>query len=260
MAENKMIYAIALAVAVFAGLSMVAVSNIFVQQGNISTSDTYGPEAFAQSVIGIRQNIITVSGSAFKDVEPDEIVVSFGVETQALTADQASALNAETMNKVVDAVKNVGIEEDEISTSRFNVYPNYDSTGRVITGYTVSNIVTVKTTKLEKASDIIDSTVEAGANRVENVFFTLSDTMQKQLRDELIADAIEDAQGRAEKALKPLNKNIIGVKSISLSDFGIPGPIPVFERAAFKAAAEPTPIFKSEQQVSMSATIIFLID
>jgi hypothetical protein len=255
MAGNKAIYAIA--VAVFAGLALVSATNYMQNDASIDSIDN---EAFAQSVIGIRQNVITVTGSAFKDVEPDQVVISFGLETQALTADQATALNAETMNKVVDAVKATGITEKEISTSRFNVFPNYDSTGRIITGYTTSNIISVKTKMLDKTSQIIDASVEAGANRVENVYFTLSDEMQKQLRDQLIGDAIKDAQNRAAKALQPLNKQIIGVKSVSLSDFGIPGPIPVFERMMMKEGIPSTPIFTTEQQVSMSATVIFLID
>lgn len=255
MAGNKAIYAIA--AAVFAGLALVSATNYMQNDTSIDSIDN---EAFAQSVIGIRQNVITVTGSAFKDVEPDQVVISFGLETQALTADQATALNAETMNKVVDAVKATGITEKEISTSRFNVFPNYDSTGRIITGYTASNIISVKTKMLDKTSMIIDASVEAGANRVENVYFTLSDEMQKQLRDQLIGDAIKDAQNRAAKALQPLNKQIIGVKSVSLSDFGIPGPIPVFERMMLKEGIPSTPIFTTEQQVSMSATVIFLID
>jgi len=255
MAGNKAIYAIA--VAVFAGLALVSATNYMQNDTSIDSIDN---EAFAQSVIGIRQNVITVTGSAFKDVEPDQVVISFGLETQGLTADQATALNAETMNKVVDAVKATGITEKEISTSRFNVFPNYDSTGRIITGYTTSNIISVKTKMLDKTSQIIDASVEAGANRVENVYFTLSDEMQKQLRDQLIGDAIKDAQNRAAKALQPLNKQIIGVKSVSLSDFGIPGPVLVFERMMMKEGIPSTPIFTTEQQVSMSTTVIFLID
>lgn len=260
MAGNKSMYAIA--VAIFAGLSLIGVTNLLTQQNTtISDTDNINQEAFAQSVIGIRQNIITVTGSAFKDVEPNQVVITFGLETQALTADQASSLNAETMNKVIDAVKQLGIAEEEISTSRFNLFPNYDSTGRFITGYTASNIVTVKTSMLDKAGQIIDGATKAGANRVESVFFTLSDTMQKQLRDQLIGDVTKDAKMRAEKALEPLNKKIIGVKSVSLEQVVIPPPIPFFAKAGLEAPfAEPTPIFKSEQQVSMSATVIFLID
>jgi len=257
MAGNKAIYAIA--VAIFAGLSLIGATNLLTQN-TIINLDSEG-QAFAQSTIGIRQNIISVTGTASKDVAPDEVVINFGVETQSLTASDASQQNAATMNNVVKAVKDLGITEQEVSTSRFNIWPNYDKSGRVITGYTASNIVSVKTEQLTKASQIIDAAVGAGANRVESIFFTLSNELNKQVRDELIADAVQDAKMRAEKALAPLGKQIIGVKSVSLAEFGIPPPIVPFEsRTTLGDVVAPTPIFKSEQQVSTSVSVIFLID
>lgn len=256
MTGNKAIYAIA--VAIFAGLSLIGVTNL-ATQNTIPLNIDSDSQAFAQTV-GIRQNIISVTGTATRDVAPDEVVINFGAETQALTAVEASQKNAATMNDIVTAVKGLGISDDEISTSRFNVYPNYDTTGRVITGYSVSNIVSVKTDQITKASQVIDAAVDAGANRVESIFFTLSSELDKQVRDELIADAVQDAKMKAEKALAPLGKQIIGVKSVSLADFGIPPPIMLETRAAEKGMEFPTPIFKSEQQVSTSVSVIFLID
>lgn len=257
MAGNKPIYAIA--VAIFAGLSLIVVTNLATQNTLPSNID-YDSEAFAQTV-GIRQNIISVTGTATRDVAPDEVVINFGVETQSLTAIEASQKNAATMNNVIEAVKDLGISDDEISTSRLNIWPNYDTSGRIITGYTVSNIVSVKTEQIAKASQIIDAAVEAGTNRVDSIFFALSAELDKQVRDELIADAVQDAKMKAEKALTPLGKHIIGVKSVALSEFGIPPPVMSFDmRTVAKGAELATPIFKAEQQVSTSVSVIFLID
>jgi uncharacterized protein YggE len=257
MAGNKPIYAIA--VAIFAGLSLIGATN-FLTQNTITQNFDSDSEAFAQSAIGIRQNIISVTGTASKDVAPDEVVINFGVETQSLTAVEASQKNSATMNNVVEAVKELGISNDEISTSRFNIWPNYDSSGRVITGYTASNIMSVKTEQIAKTSQIIDAAVDAGANRAENIYFTLSNELDKQVRDELIADAVQDAKMKAEKALAPLDKNIIGVKSVALSEFGIPPPIMPFDVMVKRAEGAATPIFESQQQVSTSVSVIFLID
>lgn len=257
MAENKLIYAIA--IAIFAGLALVAASNFTTQNTSTRNSDS---EAFAQTTIGIRQNIISVTGMASKDITPDQVVINFGVETQATTAAETSQNNADTMNGVVKAVKDLGITDKEISTSRFNIWPNYDTNGRVITGYTTSNIITVKTSQITKSSQIIDAAVSSGANRVESIFFTLSNELDKKVRDELTTDAVKDAKMKAENALAPLGKQIIGVKSVSLSEFGIPPPIIQFDRFTSKAegAAPQTPIFKSEQEVSTTVSVIFLID
>jgi len=258
MAENKAIYAIA--IAIFAGLSLIGATNFLTQNTIVPNLDSEDQAFAQQSTVGIRQNIISVTGTASKDVAPDEVVINFGVETQSLTANEASQQNAATMNNIVKALKDLGITDQEISTSRFNIWPNYDTSGRIITGYTVSNIVSVKTEQITRASQIIDAAVDAGANRVDSIFFTLSNELDKQVRDELIADAVQDAKMKAERALAPLGKQIIGVKSISLADFGIPPPIIPLERAVEKGAAFPTQIFKAGQQVSTSVSIIFLID
>ncbi len=255
MAGNTATYAIA--VAIFAGLSMIAVTNIF--SNDIDTALTSELEAYAQysPIIGIRQNVITVSGAASTSADPNQLVVSFGLETQGSTASQATEENAQKMDTVVNAVKELGISTEEISTSRFSVSPVYDRDGRFITGYRTSNIITVKTRQLEKASEIIDTAIAAGANRVNSVSFTLSDDLRKRLSDQLIGEAVKDAKMKAELALGPLGKEIIGVKSISLEHFAIPQAVAY---ATLEAAdARSTPIFEAEQRVTVSITAIFLI-
>jgi len=77
----------------------------------------------------------------------------------------------------------------------------------------------------------------------------------------LIGEAIQNAQKKAENALLPLNYKIIGVKMVSLSDFGMPPPGPVYNMAYdnFAKAEAPTPIFSSEKDVSTTANVVFII-
>ena len=83
----------------------------------------------------------------------------------------------------------------------------------------------VETKSLDKAADIIDSAVEAGANRIDSVYFSLSPQKQIQFKDLLLEEAVKNAKSKAEKALAPLNHKIIGVKAVSLSEFGMPPPM-----------------------------------
>ncbi|MBI3253718.1 MAG: SIMPL domain-containing protein, partial [Nitrosopumilales archaeon] len=82
-----------------------------------------------------------------------------------------------------------------------------------------------------------------------------------EINDSLIAQAVLNAKSKAEKALAPLDHKIIGVKAVSLSEFGMPSPIPYYtagydESAALKAS---TPVFSSDQEVSTTANVIFVI-
>jgi len=190
------------------------------------------------------------------------------VETQAKTASEAIDTNNELMNQVVDAIKTLAITDDEIRTSSFSIYPIYDSitdpkTGIYIrselTGYRVSNILSVKTDKLTIGGDVIDAAVQAGANRVDSVFFSLSPEKQLAVQDDLIGKAVTNAKSKAELALEPLGQKIIGVKLVSLSDFGYPPPIPYYSRADAGMEKLSAPIFQSEQDVTTTANVLFLI-
>ena len=119
--------------------------------------------------------VISVTGSASVNIEPDLVTVRFGGETQKEKAAAALEANAELMQKVTASLREAGLGEDEISTSRFNIQAVYDSlqdqkTGgrsQILTGYKVSNILTVATSKLELVATIIDTGVAAGVNRVD---------------------------------------------------------------------------------------------
>ena len=247
--------------------AMIAVLVVSVTMSAISVT----PNATAQEVTPFpsREKVISVTGTAISSVDPDLVNISFGVEIQEKTAIDALTSNSELMNKVIDSIKQVGITDSEISTSQFNIYPVYESyqekeTGiytQKLVGYKVSNIVNVKTKKLDSVAAVIDSAVSAGVNRVDSVFFSLSPEVSSKIKDDLLEKAILNAQSKAEKALSPLHYKIIGVKEISLSEFSMPYPMPMYDMAygAMEKSAAPTPIFSSDQDVSTSANVVFLI-
>ena len=218
-----------------------------------------------------REKVISVTGTATTSVDPDLLVITFGVETQEKSAKDALVANSESMTSIVNTLRSLGVSEDDISTSRISIYPIYDSYRDSVTekytqeliGYRVTNTITVETAQLNKAADIIDGGVSSGANRVDNVSFTLSPEKQLEIKDDLLGQAVLNAKKKAENALAPLDHKIIGVKAVTLSEFGVPPPIPVFsasgafaEDAAFKSS---TPVFSSDQDITTTASVIFLI-
>jgi uncharacterized protein YggE len=217
-----------------------------------------------------REKTISVTGTATTSVDPDLLVVQFGVEVQEPTAKEALDANSQLMNAVVDAIRAVGITDNEVNTAQLSIYPVYESyqekeTGiyrQKLVGYAVSNIIRVETKNLSLASDIIDSAVSAGANRVDSVYYTLSPQRQMQVSDNLLSEAIINAKSKAEKALAPLDYQIIGVKHVSLSDFGYPPPPIPYYKGAYDVMAESavrTPVFSSDQDVSTTASVVFII-
>jgi uncharacterized protein len=250
-----------------ATLAVIAiVSTIIVASMQTSQDKAYGqqvPISFTNS-----EKTITVTGTAMTSITPDIVTLQFGVDTEAKTAQEAISGNAQAMDSVVTAVTSLGITKDEISTASFNIYPVYNYsvpepyTGiqkTVLTGYKASNTLFVKTTKLSLTGKIIDSAVAAGANRVDSISFSLSPGVQQTTQNDLISKAVVDAKSKAEKALNPLGEKIVGVKSVNLSNFNVPPPRPMYYAADVNSAAKDTQIFSSDQDVTTTADVIFLI-
>ena len=215
------------------------------------------------------EQIISVSGSATASSNPDTLIIVLGVESEAKTANESLSQNSNSLNSVISSLKNSGISEDDIQTSNFSIYPLYDSIKdsngnwqQILNGYRVSNILSIQTEKIDSAGDIIDAAVSSGANRVDNVSFQLSDDNLQKISDDLIADAINDATQKAEKALVPLKQKIVGVKSIVIHDNVVPyydSPM----RASFDGFAESSmksaPIMSGDEEITTNVSVVFYI-
>ena len=215
------------------------------------------------------EQTISVSGSATASSNPDTLVIVLGVESEAKTANESLSQNSNSLNSVISSLTNSGLSEDDIQTSNFSIYPMYDSIKdfngnwqQVLTGYRVSNILSIQTDKIDSAGDIIDAAVSSGANRVDNVSFQLSDEKSQKIGDNLIADAINDATQKAEKALVPLKQKIVGVKSVVIHDNVVSyydSPM----RASFDGFAESSmksaPIMSGDEEISTNVSVVFYI-
>ena len=238
---------------------------------DMQTSDNKAYAQQAPYYFPPQQNTTSVTGTATASVSPDLVIIQLGVDTQAKTAQEAMTENAQAMNATITAIQNLGIASNETGTNGFTIDPVYNQTGpyppyneykNELVGYKVSNTLLIKTTKMSLAGKILDVAVGAGANRVDSVSFSLSPAKQQSVQNGLIAQAVLDAQSKAEKALAPLGQKIIGVKMVNLSGFNMPSPEPVYRMAEMNAAAPmvaQTPIITSNQDITTTVDVIFLI-
>jgi len=124
-------------------------------------------------------NTITVNGEGTVKVKPDMAYVNIGCGHHQQTAEDAQRKNSDVMNKVIQALKGMGIAEDDIKTTNYSIYPeqNYDekTNQSIITGYHVSNMIEVTVRDINNVGNVIDRAGKAGANRMYNVRFTISD-------------------------------------------------------------------------------------
>ena len=254
-------------------VALIAVLVVSVTLGTLANSDNVHAQEKSVPSSDVEKTI-SVTGIATDSVEPDLLTVRLGIETRGDTAAEAMSANSEMMNKVVEILNSIGVQESEISTSSLNLHAQYEyvedillkKETRQLVGYEASNVLAIETEKLELAAAIIDSAVSSGANRVDSVHFSLSPELHMSLKNQLLENAVIDAKAKAELALGPIDQQIIGVKSVSLSEFGMPYPQPMFRAEMAFATSDsmafsgPTPVFSSEQDVSTSAHVVFLIE
>jgi uncharacterized protein YggE len=214
---------------------------------------------------------VSASGTATTKVDPDRFSVTLGAETNGTTAQEAAERNAVLMEEIISALRALGISEDDISTSNYNVYPVYETRAgaeqcimiyppppeclpsTVITGYKASNSMTV-TLDAEgtiDAGQVIDTAIEAGANSVQGAYYFLSQERQLEVQDGLIREAINNARARADIAADTVGMEVTGVKSINLQDVYFP----FFARES--ALAADTQILPGQQEVSMNVNVVF---
>lgn len=210
-------------------------------------------------------NTLFVSASATNQTKPDKVTVSLGVETTNSTAQTALASNSDLMNRVLEALRATGVQENETSTSAFNITPNYNyssnsNQGRLV-GFTVSNSIQIESSNIESVSKWIDAAVSAGANNVNNIYFSVSNKKLDEITNSLLKNAIDNAKAKANIAASAAGLKLIGVKSIIVGEAGLPPSVPIYNAEALKpgAGTSATPIISGQQEISATVSIIYLV-
>lgn len=174
---------------------LVSAAPLAAQQAAQPSSGWQGPDV-----------ITAATGEA--RVTPDRAQIFLGVQTRAATAAQAGADNARKTRAVIDAVKARDVPAEQIATSDYNLYPEYDHRGpprggaptpRVI-GYVATNTVRVEVRRLDQVGAIIDAALAAGANMVNTIQFLASNV--DAARRAALAEAVGRARADAEAVAK----------------------------------------------------------
>ena len=162
---------------------------------------------------------ITVVGEGTVKIKPDIAQVDIGVTVKNGTVREASDEAEKIMDAVMKALRGHEIAEGDIQTSGFSIWadepyagPEGRSQGEVI--YRVSNQVKVTIRDLDKVAAVLGSAIEAGANSIYGVSFSIDDPTQMEsgARKEAAADALAKA-----KELAVLHKANVG-DLISISE------------------------------------------
>ena len=113
---------------------------------------------------------VNVSGTAVVNVPPDRALIQLGVQSNGLTPSDVEIANEIAIQRVIKALRSLGIASKDIITDRYIVEPIYDSYDSLyIKGYRINNLVAVTLRDVNKISDVVVAALESSANQIVNV-------------------------------------------------------------------------------------------
>jgi uncharacterized protein YggE len=221
-------------------------------------------------------NVITVSGEGEVFAVPDLATFSVTVTEEAKEVKDAQKVATKKMNAIIEYLKDQGVEEKDIKTTSYNVYPKYEwiteSCARgpgypcgggkqELAGFEVSQTLDVKVRDTEKAGDILSGVGSRGVQNVSGLSFTIDE--EDKLKAEAREKAIDDAEEKANELADQL-----GVSLVRIVGFSENGDQPVYYKremlmaadTEMSSAAAPAPQLPTgENKISSNVTITYEI-
>lgn len=192
------------------------------------------------------QNTISVSGNSEKEVMPDQAEIYISIQTQGTDAAKVQAENTPKSDKVIAAIKALGMPADKIETTSYDLQPQYnynkDTGEQYIYGYLLTQTIKVTTDDIQNTGRYTDSAIKAGANSVQGVNFVLKPETQNIIRQELLAKASADAKTKAESIASGLGGKVGKVISVSEGQVYFPYYARAMEAKAVDSTGAPVPV------------------
>lgn len=151
---------------------------------------------------------ITVVGEGDVTAEPDQATIALGVQLYDESAQAAASELRSRMESVIEAIRALGVPERRIQTTNYSIFFERDyqtplsgaQDGRPAGIYRVENNVRVVIDDVSSAAGIVEAAIEAGANQMYGISFSLAEpgALDAQAREAAMANARERAQTLAD--------------------------------------------------------------
>lgn len=210
--------------------------------------------AAAQPSAPPERPVIVVTGEGRASTPPDLAVLRLGVQARAGSATAALDRASTAADDILAALSGAGVAEADLRTSELSLRPDYGrdhDEGGEVEAFVASNVVTARLRDLDALGETIDAAARAGANRIDDLRFEVSDPTEAVARARRLAveDAARAAATLAEAADVPLGP----VLRIDERGGGVPFP------AAGRLQAESVPVARGEVDVAASVTITYAL-
>lgn len=212
--------------------------------------------------------MVTVRGHGEVRVDPDEATVRLGVVAEAESAGEAQRQANLVMSGALEALGDLGVAAEAIQTGSVRLDPVYDNRRRPdeisneprIVGYRASNQIVVRLDDLSKIGPVVDAAIEAGANNVDGIEFSVRD--DRSARQEALGRAVAEARAKAEAIAAALGRPLGEV--VQVQEGGVSLSLPTVQRGFARAEmmamdSASTPVSPGQATVAADVTIAYVL-
>lgn len=205
--------------------------------------------------------MVNVSGEGKIKVEPDQALITISVETKGNDAADVKKENDKKMDAVLKLIKKANIAQQDFQTQRVSLNPNYDYEKKK-NYYLATQTVQILLKDLSKYDALMEGTVDAGINRINNVEFKTSKLLQ--LQSDARKLAIKDAKTKADDFVSVLGQKLGKAITISDNSAGY-NPPPVMYRAMMKTesmsdSAQNETLAIGEIEIVVNVSVSFILE
>ncbi len=205
------------------------------------------------------RDTIAISAEGKITAVPDIASISVGVMTEKKTVADAQKENTGKMNAIIAKIKEFGVAAEDIKTTNYSIYPQYDwiDNRQVERGFQVTQNVDVKVRDLSKIGDVLAAVGELGANQVGGVNFTIDDP--EELRQQARLKGLEAAKMKAQALAEAAGVKLGKVVGFSESEGYVP---PVYYRDAamgYGGGGAAPNVQSGSQDVVVNVSVIYEI-
>ncbi len=220
---------------------------------------------------------LAITGEGKMATKPDLATFTAGVVTQAPKIKDAQLENTRKSNAMLDFLKQKGLEEKDLKTVGYSIYPQYSypepcprglpgydsypclsqKTPKIIS-YEVRHTIEVKVRDLDKVDELLEGVVSNGANEVGSVNFSVEN--EEKVKAEARKKAIDNAREKALVLAKDLGVRLGKIVSFSESGGGFPIYAQSFEalKGGGGVASVPSPrVEPGEQEIHSIVTLTY---
>ncbi|MDE3082799.1 MAG: SIMPL domain-containing protein [Acidobacteriota bacterium] len=201
---------------------------------------------------------VTVTGNGTAQGAPDTLSYQIGVNSTAATASAALEENNSRVGALESSLIANGIARKDMQTTGLNISTNTNPSG-VVTGFTVSDVLSVTTHRLASAGRTLDAAVHVAGNGAQLYGVTFSLSHQSRVLAAARADAMKNAAAAAREYASAGGASVGRVLKISEQDTATPLPY-ALSGTGFSAMKAAVPLQSGTASVNALVTVVYALN